>query len=89
VTQGKLLEQLHELGIDLSAGELSHLLTDNHEEFHKRRPRYSQPVCNRRIMSVWTIPGHATRARTASARRWATSFFAYFESSDSTSRLNF
>jgi len=23
-------------------------------------------------MSVWTIPGHATRARTATARRWAT-----------------
>jgi len=88
VTQGKLLEQLHDWASTCSAGELSHLLTDNHEEFHQRRPRYSQPVCNRRIMSVWTIPGHATRQERllhGAGQR----VFCLFREQRQTSRLNF
>jgi hypothetical protein len=42
VTQGKLLEQLFELGIDISAGELSRLLTENHEGFHQEKAEVLQ-----------------------------------------------
>lgn len=37
VTQGKLLEPLQELGIDLSAGELRRLLTEHHDGFHQEK----------------------------------------------------
>ena len=42
VTQGKLLEQLHELGIDISVGELSRLLTENHDRFHQEKAEVLQ-----------------------------------------------
>jgi hypothetical protein len=35
VTQPLLLEQLHEFGIEISAGQLSHLLTQDQERFHQ------------------------------------------------------
>ena len=35
VTQPLLLEQLREFGINISAGEISHLLTANHAAFHQ------------------------------------------------------
>jgi hypothetical protein len=37
VTQPLLLEQLQEMGIDISAGQISHILTENHEEFHREK----------------------------------------------------
>jgi hypothetical protein len=41
-TQGKLLEQLHERGLDISAGELRRLLTENHEGFHHEKAEVLQ-----------------------------------------------
>src|SRR3984893_1877610 len=37
VTQPLLLEQLRELGIDISAGQLSRLLTDHNDGFHQEK----------------------------------------------------
>ena len=37
VTQPLLLEQLHQLGIDISAGELSRILTEGKEAFHQEK----------------------------------------------------
>ena len=37
VTQPLLLEQLHEWGIEMSAGQLNHLLTEGHERFHAEK----------------------------------------------------
>lgn len=42
VTRGKLLAQLHELGIDISAGELRRLLTENHDGFHQEKAEVLQ-----------------------------------------------
>src|SRR5262249_21481932 len=37
VTQPLLLQQLHDFGIDMSAGQLSRLLTENQETFHQEK----------------------------------------------------
>src|SRR5262249_50632261 len=37
VTQPLLLEQLHQLGIDISAGELSRILTEGKDAFHQEK----------------------------------------------------
>ena len=37
VSQPLLLEQLREIGIDISSGELSHLLTEGHDNFHQEK----------------------------------------------------
>ncbi len=37
VTQPLLLAQLHDWGIDLSAGQLNHLLTEGHDAFHQEK----------------------------------------------------
>jgi hypothetical protein len=37
ITQPLLLEQLHEWGVEISAGQLNHLLTEGHERFHEEK----------------------------------------------------
>ena len=37
VTQPLLLEQLLELGIDISAGQINRLLTENNDDFHQEK----------------------------------------------------
>jgi hypothetical protein len=72
VTQPLLLEQLHELGIAISAGQIRRLLTENLDGFIKRR-RPSSPRgwrCRRTL--GWTLRGRGTRATMVMARPWAT-----------------
>jgi hypothetical protein len=63
VTQGKLLEQLHDLGLDISAGELSRLLTENHEGFHQEKAEVLQAG----LQSSDYVGVPISRARTARA----------------------
>ena len=89
VTQGKLLEQLHELGIDISAGELSRLLTDTHDGFHQEKAEVLQAG----LQSSDYVGVDDTGARHQGKNGYCTALgnelFAYFESTDSKSRLNF
>jgi hypothetical protein len=46
VTQPLLLEQLPQLGIDISAGQLHHILTEDKDAFHQEKvPLKPQPGC--------------------------------------------
>src|SRR5713226_9099484 len=89
VTQGKLLEQLHDLGIDISAGELSRLLTENHEAFHQEKAEVLQAG----LQASEYVGVDDTTARHQGKNGYCTAIgndlFAYFESTDSKSRLNF
>jgi len=89
VTQPLLLEQLWQLGIDISAGQLSRILTENKEIFHQEKAE---------MLSVGlTVSSYIgtddTGARHQGHNGFATvirnEFFTYFESTDSKSRLNF
>jgi hypothetical protein len=89
VTQPLLLEQLHELGIDISAGQISHILTEDHEAFHQEKAALL--TTGLAVSSYIGVDDTGARHQghngygTALGNDW----FAYFESTDSKSRLNF
>lgn len=89
VTQPILLEQLGEFGIDISAGQLSNLLIEEKERFHREKDR---------ILSVGLqVSGYInvddTGARHKGNNGYCTHIgnesFSWFESTGSKSRMNF
>ena len=89
VTQPSLLEQLDEFGIDISAGQLSNLLIEEKERFHREKER---------ILSVGLqVSGYVnvddTGARHKGQNGYCThignELFSWFESTGSKSRINF
>jgi hypothetical protein len=89
VTQPLLLEQLHEFGIDISAGEISHSLTEKHDAFHQEKAA----ILTAGLTASTYVGVDDTGARHEGHNGYGTAIgndrFAYFESTDSKSRLNF
>jgi Transposase IS66 family len=89
VTQGLLLEQLHDFGIDISAGQLSSILTEKNEAFHQEKDE----VRTAGLETASYIGTDDTGARHQGRNGYCTvignDLFACFESTDSKSRLNF
>lgn len=89
VTQPLLLEELRDLGVDISSGEISRILTENHEAFHAEKDSI--------LPAGLEVSGHIhvddTSARHAGKNGYCTNigndFFGWFESSESKSRINF
>lgn len=89
VTQPLLLEQLHEWGIDISAGQIHCLLTEDVGIFHQEKDELL-PVG----LSVSSYIGvDDTGARHQGHNGYCTAIsndlFAFFQSTDSKSRINF
>ena len=89
VTQPLLLEQLREWGIDISAGQLSALITNGHEAFHREK----DALLLAGLQHSPYIQVDDTGARHAGKNGYCTyignSLFAYFSSTNSKSRINF
>ena len=89
VTLPLLLEQLRELGIDISAGQISRILTENHQRFHEEKAE----LLTVGLKSSSYIGVDDTGARHQGHNGFCTAIgndlFAYFESTDSKSRINF
>jgi Transposase IS66 family len=89
VTEPLLLEQLHEYGIVISAGQLHGILTEHHEPFHQEKA----DVLATGLAESSYVGTDDTGARHQGHNGYCTALgndlFAYFESSDSKSRLNF
>ena len=89
VTQPLLLEQLHDLGIDISAGQLSRILTESKDAFHQEKAE----VLPAGLETASYLGVDDTGARHKGKNGFCTAIgndlFAYFESTDSKSRLNF
>jgi transposase IS66 family protein len=89
VTQPLLLQQLHDFGIDISEGQLSRLLTENHELFHQEKDE----VRAAGLQTASYIGTDDTGARHQGRNGYCTvignDLFASFESTDRKSRLNF
>jgi hypothetical protein len=89
VTQPLLLEQLHDYGIDISAGQLSRILTANQEAFHQEKDE----VRTAGLETASYIGTDDTGARHQGRNGYCTvignDLFACFQSTDSKSRLNF
>jgi hypothetical protein len=89
VTEPLLLEQLWEYGIDISAGQLHHLLTDHQDAFHQEKAE----VLTAGLETSSYIGVDDTGARHQGHNGYCTAIgnelFSYFESTASKSRLNF
>jgi len=89
VTEPLLVEQLWEYGIDISAGQLHRILTENHAVFHQEKDALRAAGL---AVSSW-IGTDDTGARHRGKNGYCTvignDLFAYFQSSDSKNRLNF
>jgi hypothetical protein len=89
VTQGLLLQSLHDYGVDISEGELSRLLTENQEVFHQEK----DAVREAGLQTASYVGTDDTGARHQGRNGYCTvignDLFACFESTDSKSRLNF
>ena len=89
VTEPLLLAQLWEYGIDISAGQLHRILTENKEHFHQEKGE----VLAAGLTESSYIGTDDTGARHQGKNGYCTAIgnelFAYFESTDSKSRLNF
>ena len=89
VTQPLILEQLHELGIDISSGQLNNILIKNKDSFH-----YEKDLL---LPTGLSISNHInvddTGARHKGKNGYCThignDYFAWFESTKSKSRINF
>jgi len=89
VTEPLLLQQLWEFGIDISSGQLHRILTENKERFHEEKIDMLQAG----LLESSYIGTDDTGARHQGQNGYCTvignELFAYFESSDCKSRLNF
>ena len=89
VTQPLLLEQLRELGVDISAGQISGILTENLDGFHQEKAA----ILTAGLAASSYVGVDDTGARHQGHNGYCTALgndlFAYFESTDSKSRLNF
>ena len=89
VTQPLLLEQLHDLKIDISSGQLSNLITQKQDCFHEEK----DAVLEAGIKHAQYLHTDDTGARHAGKTGYCThignDFFAWFKSTESKSRINF
>jgi hypothetical protein len=89
VTEPLLLAQLGEYGIDISAGQLHRILTENKDHFHQEKGE----VLAAALAESPYVGTDDTAARHRGQNGYCTALgndlFAYFESTASKSRLNF
>lgn len=89
VTQPLLLAQLRRLGLDLSAGQLHNLLTQDKEVFHQEKAEVLQAGLQASSYVGVDDTGARHQGHNGSCLLIGNDRFACFHSSDSKSRLNF
>ena len=89
VTQPLLLEQLHQLGIDISAGELSRILTEGKDAFHQEKAELLPAALAVSTYVQVDDTGARHQGHNGACTQIGNELFAFFASTDSKSRLNF
>jgi hypothetical protein len=89
VTQPLLLEQLHQLGIAISAGELNRILTEGKDAFHQEKAELLPAALAVCAYIEVDDTGARHRGQTGACTQLGNELFAVFASTDSKSRLNF
>lgn len=89
VTEPLLLAQLWEYGIDISAGQLHRILTENKEPFHQEKGEVLAAGLTESSYIGTDDTGARHRGQNGYCTALGSDLFAYFESTDSKSRLNF
>lgn len=89
VTQPLLLEELRELDIDISAGQINNLLTANKDAFHQEKDDILQAGLQTSVYVGVDDTGARHDGKNGYCTHIGNERFAYFESTASKSRLNF
>jgi hypothetical protein len=89
VTQPLLLEQLRDFGIDIAAGQLSRILTENQEPCHQEKDAVRSAGLQTASYSGTDDTGARHQGRNGYGTVIGNDLFACFASTDSKSRLNF
>ena len=89
VTQPLLLEQLHQLGIDISAGELSRILTEEKDAFHQEKAELLPAALAVSSYIEVDDTGARHQGHNGACTQIGNELFAVFTSTESKSRLNF
>ena len=89
VTQPLLLEELIELGIDISAGQINNILTENKDAFHQEKDEILQAGLQASVYVGVDDTGARHDGKNGYCTHIGNELFAYFESTDSKSRRNF
>src|SRR3954453_632432 len=89
VTQPLLLEQLHQLGIDITAGELSRILTEGKDPFHQEKAELLPAALAVSSYIEVDDTGARHQGRNGACTQIGNELFAVFASTESKSRLNF
>ena len=89
VTQPLLLEQLQDLGIEMSAGELNRLLSERHEAFHAEKAEIKAAGLATSSYLQTDDTGARHRGHNGYCTYLGNDQFAYYESTLSKSRINF
>ena len=89
VTQPLLLEQLHQLGIDISAGELSRILTEGKDAFHQEKAELLPTALAVSAYVQVDDTGARHQGHNGACTQVGNELFAFFASTESKSRLNF
>jgi hypothetical protein len=89
VTQPLLLEQLREIGVDISSGELHNLLVENNDIFHEEKD--SILATGLEVSSYINVDDTGARhqGKNGYCTHIGNEWFAWFESTFSKSRINF
>ncbi len=89
VTQPLLWQQLRDYGIDISTGQLSHILTENQDVFHQEKDEVRWAGLQTASYIGTDDTGARHQGRTGYCTVIGNDLFACFESTDCKSRLNF
>src|SRR5271165_7540869 len=89
VTQPLLWEQLDQLGIDISVGQLSRILTEQKESFHQEKDQLLPAALAVSPYVQVDDTGARHKGRNGYCTQIGNDLFASFESTNSKSRLNF
>lgn len=89
VTEPLLLAQLWEYGIDISAGQLHRILTENKGPFHQEKDELLTAALTESSYVGTDDTGARHRGQNGYCTALGNDLFASFESTDSKSRLNF
>jgi len=89
VTQGRLHEELRELGIDISAGQISAILLEGHDALHAEKDELLPAA--REVSDYLHCDDTSARhlGKAAVCTHIGNEWFALFSTTDSKSRLNF
>ena len=89
VPQNAILRQLQDIGIEISAGKISNILTKGNDVFHKEKASLLKAGMENSSYITVDDTGMPHKNKNGYCTHIGNDFFTFYESSDSKSRLNY